>query len=87
MFQFLGFFFSTKSCIFVKGRLFIHLFTHTLSIIAYNFKSRALVNKMIKLQRKICIINVMNCLIMRQIENSGLKSGADTGFLSSPSAV
>ena len=35
---------------------------------------------MIKLQLKICIINVMNCLIMRQIEKSVLKLGADNHY-------
>jgi len=76
----LGIYLSTKSCIFVKGRYFIHFFKHTLSIIAYNFKIRFLINKMIKLQHKICIRNVMNCLIQRQIENSVLKSGADNHY-------
>jgi len=58
----------------LKGRYFIHFVIHKLSIIAYNFKSRALANKMIKLQHKIYIITVMNCFILRQIEHLVLKS-------------
>jgi len=68
----LGIYLSTKECIFVKGKI-IYTFLYTQIIYAHNFISRALVNKMIHLQHKIYIINVMNCLILRQIEHLVLK--------------
>jgi len=74
MFQFLGIYLRTKEWFFLRRRKFIHFFIHKLSILAYNFKSRALINKMIKLQHKIYIIKVMNSLILTQIEHSVLKS-------------
>ena len=72
--------FKYTNVYFGKGEIMYTFFTHILSIIAYNFFSRALVNKLIKLHKhkhKIYIINAINCLKLRQIENLVLKSGAN----------
>jgi len=67
MFQFLGIHLSTKECIFVKGEiLYTFLYTNYLSLLTI-LKTELW---LIKLQHKIYI----NCLILRQIEHSVLKS-------------
>jgi len=72
MFSFLGIYLSTKECIFVKGEI-IYTFLYTQNLSLLTILKAELWLKMIKLQNKIYMINVMNCLILRQIEHSVMK--------------